>query len=80
MDMLLTGQLMASGYWGLGSNSCFVSFDQLSVFVCPLLKPRKAGNMWAKLESPCVPPETLETDGHMVNALKVKAVGSKSKY
>lgn len=36
--------------------------------------------MWAKHESPRIPPETLETDRHIVNALKVKAVGSKSKY
>lgn len=36
--------------------------------------------MWAKHESPCVPPETLEMERHIVNALKVKAVGSKSKY
>lgn len=36
--------------------------------------------MWAEHESPCVTPESLETDRHIVNALKVKAVGSKSKY
>lgn len=27
MDVFLAGQLMASGYWSLGSNSCLVSFD-----------------------------------------------------
>lgn len=33
MAMLLAGQLMASGYWGLRSNSCLVPFDQHSVLV-----------------------------------------------
>lgn len=75
MDMFLAGQLMVSGYWSLRSNSFLVSFDQHSVFVL-IWSP----GQWAKHGSPCVPPETLEKDRYMVNALNVRSVGSKCKY